>query len=126
MRALTLQNLRRFEEALADNKRAHAPAPENADACQNTGNVLRALFRHEVAIDWYDKSLTLRPNSRATLGNKAVADYRWLLDRDDSPWYPTALLFRQTEPGNFAGVVERVRGELSALVAGWSPAGAKN
>jgi hypothetical protein len=30
-------------------------------------------------------------------------DYRWLLDRDDSPWYPTVRLFRQTETREYAG-----------------------
>jgi hypothetical protein len=30
------------------------------------------------------------------------------LDRDDSPWYPTARLFRQTELGDWAGVIQRV------------------
>ena len=44
-------------------------------------------------------------------------DYRWLLDRDDSPWYPTARLFRQTEACDYASVVDRVRVELAALVA---------
>jgi tetratricopeptide (TPR) repeat protein len=37
-----------------------------------------------------------------------VPDWRWLLGRDDSPWYPTARLFRQTEFGDWAGVVQRV------------------
>ena len=46
-----------------------------------------------------------------------MPDWRWLLDREDSPWYPTARLFRQAEPGNFSDVVERVRAELSAHVA---------
>jgi tetratricopeptide (TPR) repeat protein len=47
-------------------------------------------------------------------------DWRWLLDRDDSPWYPTARLFRQIEPGNFTDVVKRVRAELSVRIADWS------
>ncbi len=40
------------------------------------------------------------------------ADWRWLLDRDDSPWYPTARLFRQTVPGDWAGVIARICDEL--------------
>jgi ADP-heptose:LPS heptosyltransferase len=44
-------------------------------------------------------------------------DYRWLLDRDDSPWYPTARLFRQSETRDYASVVDRVRDELKALVS---------
>jgi tetratricopeptide (TPR) repeat protein len=44
-------------------------------------------------------------------------DYRWLLDREDSPWYPTARLFRQDESRDYARVIARVRAELNALVA---------
>ncbi|HLG82183.1 MAG TPA: tetratricopeptide repeat protein [Bradyrhizobium sp.] len=44
-------------------------------------------------------------------------DYRWLLDRDDSPWYPTARLFRQSKAGDYQSVVERIRAELKTLVA---------
>jgi tetratricopeptide (TPR) repeat protein len=44
-------------------------------------------------------------------------DYRWLLDRDDSPWYPTARLFRQTETRDYASVLDSVRTELQTLVA---------
>jgi tetratricopeptide (TPR) repeat protein len=44
---------------------------------------------------------------------KRVPDWRWLLDRDDSPWYPTMRLFRQNRPGDWAGVFDRMRGELS-------------
>ena len=38
-----------------------------------------------------------------------VPDYRWLLDRDDSPWYPTARLFRQDETRDYENVLVRVR-----------------
>ena len=44
-------------------------------------------------------------------------DYRWLLDRDDSPWYPTARLFRQGETREYKSVIERMRGELQRLIA---------
>jgi tetratricopeptide (TPR) repeat protein len=44
-------------------------------------------------------------------------DWRWLLDRDDSPWYPTVRLFRQTETREYGSVIERVRTELAAAAA---------
>jgi hypothetical protein len=44
-------------------------------------------------------------------------DYRWLLDRDDSPWYPSVRLFRQDETRDYTRVVDRVRSELLALRA---------
>lgn len=44
---------------------------------------------------------------------KYAADWRWLLDREDSPWYPTARLFRQTERGDWDGVMDRVLSQLS-------------
>jgi hypothetical protein len=40
-------------------------------------------------------------------------DWRWLLEREDSPWYPTARLFRQTEPGSWDGVLVRLTAELA-------------
>ena len=40
------------------------------------------------------------------------ADWRWLLDRTDSPWYPSARLFRQREIGNWAALIEEVKREL--------------
>ena len=42
-------------------------------------------------------------------------DWRWLLDRTDSPWYPTMRLFRQTAIGDWAGPLERLRQELAEV-----------
>jgi tetratricopeptide (TPR) repeat protein len=44
-----------------------------------------------------------------------AADWRWLLERDDSPWYASARLFRQTTAGDWDTVMTRVRKELPAL-----------
>jgi len=41
-------------------------------------------------------------------------DWRWLLGRDDSPWYPTARLFRQDQSRTWGGVIARVRQALLA------------
>ncbi len=38
---------------------------------------------------------------------KHDADWRWMLDRDDSPWYPGMTLFRQAVPGDWSGVLDR-------------------
>jgi ADP-heptose:LPS heptosyltransferase len=43
-------------------------------------------------------------------------DYRWLLDRDDSPWYPSVRLFRQDETRDYACVINRVRSEFNAMI----------
>jgi hypothetical protein len=40
-------------------------------------------------------------------------DFRWLVDRSDAPWYPTARLLRQTSPSDWKGVVDRLAAELS-------------
>ena len=42
-------------------------------------------------------------------------DYRWLLGRDDSPWYPSVKLYRQQSLGDWAAVIERVAGDLRRL-----------
>ncbi len=41
-----------------------------------------------------------------------VADWRWLIGREDSPWYPSARLFRQPKDGDWESVVRRVKNEL--------------
>ena len=41
-----------------------------------------------------------------------ASDWRWLVGREDSPWYPTARLFRQSAAGDWANVIARVAGEL--------------
>jgi hypothetical protein len=45
-----------------------------------------------------------------------VPDWRWLLDRADSPWYPTMRLFRQKRAGDWAGVFEEIAAELEQRV----------
>jgi hypothetical protein len=46
------------------------------------------------------------------VGLPFVPDWRWLLDRSDSPWYPTMRLFRQKRSGDWEGVFEEMRGAL--------------
>jgi Flp pilus assembly protein TadD len=49
-----------------------------------------------------------------------VPDWRWLLEREDSPWYPTMRLFRQTRFGDWDGVFDRMAEELTMVIHGLS------
>ena len=47
---------------------------------------------------------------------KYVPDYRWMLDRDDSPWYPTMRLFRQQDRDNWQPVFRQIKEQLNSLI----------
>jgi ADP-heptose:LPS heptosyltransferase len=51
--------------------------------------------------------------ARVWLVLQAVPDWRWLIDRADSPWYPTMQLFRQRTPGNWAEVFGRIATQIA-------------
>lgn len=44
-------------------------------------------------------------------------DWRWLLDRDDSPWYPTVRLFRQSKTREYEDILDQVRAQLQLVIA---------
>jgi hypothetical protein len=44
-----------------------------------------------------------------------MPDWRWLLGRDDTPWYPSLRLFRQPEPGDWASVLRSIAAEIGKL-----------
>ncbi len=46
--------------------------------------------------------------------------WRWMLGREDTPWYPTMRIFRQERPGDWGGVIQRVVSELRAVCASLS------
>jgi tetratricopeptide (TPR) repeat protein len=53
---------------------------------------------------------------RVWVALQRVPDWRWLLEREDSPWYPTMRLFRQSRPDDWDEVFERIAGELAILI----------
>ncbi|MGC1460236.1 MAG: tetratricopeptide repeat protein [Steroidobacteraceae bacterium] len=48
--------------------------------------------------------------------NRFDTCWRWLLHRTDSPWYPTVVIYRQDQPGDWDAVVQRVSADLSRLI----------
>ncbi|MCC3433698.1 MAG: hypothetical protein JGK08_28125, partial [Microcoleus sp. PH2017_04_SCI_O_A] len=45
-----------------------------------------------------------------------MPDWRWMLTREDSPWYPTARLFRQSQAGDWDAVGDRIKAALEQLI----------
>jgi hypothetical protein len=53
--------------------------------------------------------------ARVWLALAAIVDWRWMFQREDSPWYPTMRLFRQSKLGDWKWVLERMTTEVSKL-----------
>jgi Flp pilus assembly protein TadD len=69
-----------------------------------------------ISIDTVTAQLAGALGLRAWVMLKKVPDWRWLLDRPDSPWYPTLRLFRQTRAGQWEQPIREAARELQALV----------
>ena len=50
-----------------------------------------------------------------------LPDWRWLLEREDSPWYPTMRLFRQPRLNDWPPVFDRMAAEVGSLMANFNP-----
>jgi hypothetical protein len=53
---------------------------------------------------------------RVWVALSAAPDWRWMVDRDDSPWYPSMRLFRQTKLDDWSGVFRDMAAELSRMI----------
>jgi ADP-heptose:LPS heptosyltransferase len=62
-----------------------------------------------IAVDTAVAHLTAALSKPIWMLIPTMPDWRWLLQRDDSPWYPTMRLFRQSTRGDWKDVVERVK-----------------
>jgi tetratricopeptide (TPR) repeat protein len=69
-------------------------------------------------LDLVVSSDTCIPHLAGAMGKPAwmllphLGDWRWMQEKETTPWYPTARLFRQRTSGDWAGVIDRVVGEL--------------
>ena len=109
------------------------PRPGDAAVLRTRGNVLdagpelksfsdsAALLSHIDLLITVDTSMA---HLAGALGRPAwvllprVPDWRWLLDRNDSPWYPSLRLFRQTDAATWPPVVQLVKQTLQTMIAG--------
>ena len=57
------------------------------------------------------------PNLGMVVSVRFSGDWRWLREREDSPWYPTARLFRQPAAGDWDSVLRKMAGELERFAA---------
>ncbi|PVX70836.1 tetratricopeptide repeat protein [Paraburkholderia unamae] len=68
-----------------------------------------------ISVDTSVAHLAAAMGKRVWLLNRFAGCWRWLRNRDDSPWYPGLRLFTQTERGNWSEVLDRVTDALEAL-----------
>ena len=70
-----------------------------------------------LSIDTYIVHLAGAMNIPAWIMLAFAPDWRWFLDRSDTPWYPGSRLFRQQGPGDWASVIDAIRPALEVLIA---------
>jgi hypothetical protein len=89
--------------------------PENLDQSSGAFMDTSAILHH---LDWVVTSDTSLAHLAGALARPTMVmlgytpDWRWLLDREDSPWYPTLRLFRQPRVGDWHSVALQVRQAL--------------
>jgi tetratricopeptide (TPR) repeat protein len=99
------------------------------DALLNDFADTAALLEHLdliISVDTSSAHLAGAMGKPVWLLNRFDTCWRWLLDRRDSPWYPTLRLYRQASAGDWCGVVARVREDLHGLAAKHALAAARS
>jgi hypothetical protein len=116
----TLQKGQPAEAELADLKATNWAGPDLADFTEllNDFSDTAALIENldlVISVDTSVAHLAGALGKPVWIMNRFDGCWRWLIDRVDSPWYPTARLYRQRSPGDWDGVVERITGDLAQL-----------
>lgn len=117
----TLQKGQPAESELAETLRAGWDGPPLIDHTQRLGDFAdTAAFLENldllISVDTSSAHLAGALGRPVWIMNRFDTCWRWLLDRADSPWYPTARLYRQAVAGDWDDVVQRVRADLVTLV----------
>src|SRR6266513_3972268 len=113
VRLVSLQNEVRTEDekALATNKQILHFGSELADFSDTAALV--SLMDLVVSVDTSVAHLAGALGTPVWILLPFAPDWRWMVDREDSPWYPTARLFRQPKIGDWDSVIHKGRQELS-------------
>jgi tetratricopeptide (TPR) repeat protein len=104
-------------DALGDTEHQLEDWSERLDGFANTATAMGALDL-VITVDTATAHLAAALGRPTWLMLKYAPDWRWMLDRADSPWYPTMTLFRQRAPGDWAGVVARLQAALERWMGG--------
>ena len=101
---------------------AHLPAgtlidlsPQLTDFAETAGAILNLDL--VIAVDTSVAHLAGALDRPTWIMIACSPDWRWLLDRDDSPWYPSVRLYRQPAPGDWESVIARVAADLAVRAA---------
>jgi hypothetical protein len=103
------------DEAMLSANNIMYVGPELTDFLETAA--LASLMDVVISVDTGVAHLTATLGVETWLLLSFTADWRWLLDRDDSPWYPSVRMFRQPAPGDWPNVMAAVRAELEARLA---------
>ena len=66
-----------------------------------------------ISVDTFAAHLAGALDRRVWLMLPYAADWRWMLDREDSPWYPSMRLFRQCTAGDWRPLIDTIARELA-------------
>lgn len=120
---VTFYSLQKGEPAESELRQLKAggwPGPELIDCAQflhdfsDTAAVIENLDL-VISVDTSTAHLAGALGKPVWIMNRFDTCWRWLLNRADSPWYPTARLYRQRRAGDWDEVVDRIRIDLSGL-----------
>ena len=92
----------------------HRPRPELTDFAQTAGAL--AALDLLISVDTAPAHLAGAMGKPVWVLLAFVPDWRWLLEREDSPWYPTLRLFRQQTRGDWRAPVDAAASALNDLV----------
>jgi tetratricopeptide (TPR) repeat protein len=104
-------------EALPDSDRAHFDCVDEGRDFMDTAAMVLNLDL-VVSVDTSLCHLAGALGRPVWLLNRFESEWRWLLERDTSPWYPSMRIFRQTVAGDWPGVARRLAAELGRLAVG--------